>query len=237
MHLRLALHSLLLLLRLLHRGLQLIQLQLRLLSELVHLLAHGLRNLGSHLIHLAELLLPQLLQGLLSRILCQQSVVDLGHLLLEPSALLLLFFSGVAHLLPEHADALVVPVLHLHQGTLFLIDAVQAGARSSRREARHHLLRVGQGLGRLFQVIQLRADGGDDQGSRTATHAVPQQLREGGPLHLRRRAAVHRQTQRGQRAVDAQRLPASHVGRGLQHGLGAREVHQHQLAPGHLRRR
>ena len=65
----------------------------------------------------------------------------MGSIMLPwPSSLLLLLLPRVAHLLLQHADALVVPVPHLHQGALVLVHSrgVRAAAH---REAGHHLLR------------------------------------------------------------------------------------------------
>mmetsp|Transcript_81357 Transcript_81357/g.209433 ORF Transcript_81357/g.209433 Transcript_81357/m.209433 type:complete len:389 (-) Transcript_81357:459-1625(-) len=154
-----------------HRLPEAVEVLHRLHAHLLELLAHGLRHLVTHLVNFLELLVTHLLQGLLRRLLCDEPLVELIHLLVELVPHLLLLLSRVADLLLQDADALGVSLPHLQQRALVLAHTVHTRHVLDS----HHLLREHQRLHRLVRAVKLGADVGNEQGASVASQAVSQQ--------------------------------------------------------------
>mmetsp|Transcript_102480 Transcript_102480/g.298932 ORF Transcript_102480/g.298932 Transcript_102480/m.298932 type:complete len:246 (+) Transcript_102480:1253-1990(+) len=146
----------------------------------------------------------------------------------------------VIDLLLQKLDALGVPVAHLQQGAVFLVNAIHIGPVPHR----HHLLSEGHGLHCLIHIVQLWPDVGDEEGASVAAKAVLEEHGEGRVTLPRPHPSIHivaNSTQGSQDAVDADSLSPSQILVGISvrlyllQALRACQVDEHELPPLHDR--
>mmetsp|Transcript_100283 Transcript_100283/g.214859 ORF Transcript_100283/g.214859 Transcript_100283/m.214859 type:complete len:351 (-) Transcript_100283:478-1530(-) len=147
-----------------------------LLLERGELSRHCPGDLVAEFVHSPALLLLHLLQCLRGASPCEEAPVEVIDLALELLPLLALRrVVGLISLLLQALDAFQVPLAHLHEGAL--LPGYEGGLLDIPHL--HHLLSERQGHGGLTPPLCLRSHVRDEESTRVAPEAVPQQHREG----------------------------------------------------------